>query len=420
MPLLALTYAQSEAAMEAADSDLKYLLSEVGVPEDVQAALYHRGFTSMRLFSGIDETRAEVRTALNAEIGLDHTAGNAERRSTALVLSAWETSRTQQKSSDETRAEARAAMVPRPVPVSEHAMLREALENQIGRLRDYEVPAKSLIAAKLDDIETNLPKLEDLRDVASVEDGEADLLQGSLDAATGTFKMKAARNTVTMPKTAEELRLRHRRIGLAWEMARTKHRNRVWLQGGLVEAYRHLSDHVLGKHVHGLQLPHEQKPRWELVLGYEQEVRKRAYQQPRRGEEPTLEDAMRRAISDPETMNLHFVVPLTTNIAASYSSGSGGRQGGTTAKPGQGGAQSPSKGSKGAGRGPKPVKKLQVKTPDGRPLCFKYNNNNKCVAKNCNFVHQCQRCLGNHPKSACNTVRGDTARANAPPGGGSS
>ena len=152
----------------------------------------------MRLFSGIDETRAEVRLALNAEIGLDHTAGNAERRSTALVLSAWETSRTQQKSSDETRAEARAAMVPRPVPVNEHAMLREALESQIGRLRDYEVPAKSFIAAKLDDIETNLPKLEDLRDVASIEDGEADLLQGSLDAATGTFKMKAARNTVTI------------------------------------------------------------------------------------------------------------------------------------------------------------------------------------------------------------------------------
>ena len=371
----------------------------------------------MRLFSGIDETRAEVRLALNAEIGLEHTAGNAERRSTALVLSAWETSRTQQKSSDETRAEARAAMVPRPVPVNEHAMLREALESQIGRLRDYEVPAKSFIAAKLDDIETNLPKLEDLRDVASLEDGEADLLQGSLDAAT--FKMKAARNTVTMPKTAEELRLRHRRIGLAWEMARTKHRNRVWLQGGLVEAYCHLSDHVLGKHVHGLQLPHEQKPRWELVLGYEQEVRKRAYQLLRRGEEPTLEDAMKRAISDPETMNLHFVVPLTTSIAASHSSSSGGRQGGTTAKPGQGGP-GPNKGSKGAGCGPKPVKKLQVKTPDGRPLCFKYNNNNKCVAKNCNFVHQCQRCLGNHPKSACNTIRNDTAKANAPAGGGSS
>ena len=325
MPLLVLTEAQAQAAMEAADSDLKYLLSEVGVADEVQVALYHRGYTSLRLFSGIDETRAEVRGALNDEIGLDHTAGNVERRNTALVLSAWETAKTQQKSNDENRAEARASMVPRPVPVSEHAMLREALENQIGRLRDYEVPAKSLIAAKLDDIEK---------------------LQGSLDASTGTFKMKAARNTVTMPKTAEELRLRHRRIGLAWEMARTKHRNRVWLQGGLVECYRHLSDHVLGKHVHGLNLPGPRDhPRWELVLGYEQEVRKRAYQLIRRGDEPTLEAAMRRAISDPETMNLHFVVPLTTSLASS-GSGGGGRPAGAAAKPGQGGPQSPGKGSK--------------------------------------------------------------------------
>ena len=71
-------------------------------------------------------------------------------------------------------------------------MLREALENQIGRLRDYEVPAKSLIAAKLDDIETNMPRLEDLRDVASVEDGdvvEGDASEGASVLCTGTKKL---------------------------------------------------------------------------------------------------------------------------------------------------------------------------------------------------------------------------------------
>ena len=114
MPILVLTEAQAQAAMEAADSDLRYLLSEVGVAEEVQVALFHRGYVSLRLFSGMDETRAEVRTALNDEIGLDHTAGNVERRNTALVLSAWETARTQQKSNDENRAEARASIVPRP------------------------------------------------------------------------------------------------------------------------------------------------------------------------------------------------------------------------------------------------------------------------------------------------------------------
>lgn len=153
------------------------------------------------------------------------------------------------------------------------------------------------------------------------------------------------------------------------------------------------------------------------MLGYEQEVRKRAYQLIRQGDEPTLEAAMRRAISDPETMNLHFVVPLTTSLASS-GSGGGGRPTGAVTKAGQGGPQSPGKGCKGAGRAPKGVKKLQVKTPDGRPLCFKYSNNNKCVAKNCNFVHQCQRCLGNHPKSACNTLKGDTAKRVTPPAEG--
>ena len=102
-------------------------------------------------------------------------------------------------------------------------MLREALETQIGRLRDNEVPSKNLIASKMEDIETNMPRHEDLCDVASIEDGEADLLQGNLDPSSGTFKLKAARNTVSMPKTAEELRLRHRRLGVAWEMARTRH-----------------------------------------------------------------------------------------------------------------------------------------------------------------------------------------------------
>lgn len=240
--------------MDQADSDLKYLLSEVGVPEEVQAALYHRGFTSFKLFSGIDESREEARVAVNAEIGLDHTASNAERRCTALVLSAWETARTQQRSNDESRAEARTAMYPRPVPINEHAMLREALEAHIGRLKDYEVPSKNLIASKMDDMETNMPTVAGLRDVSSMEDGEVDLLQGNLDVATGTFKMKAARNTVWMP-------LRHRRLGIAWEMARTKHLNRVWLQGHLIEAFRQLSDHILGRHVSGLALPQEQKPK---------------------------------------------------------------------------------------------------------------------------------------------------------------
>eukprot|EP00435_Cladocopium_sp_Y103_P020454 s3417_g5.t1 len=367
MPLLALTAAEEDAAREAADSDLRYLLTDVGVPEEVQLPLYHRGYTSLRLFSGMDETRTEVRAAVTAEIGLDHAAGNADRRSMALLLSAWETARTQQKANDESRAEARSTMVPRPVPTNEYAMLREALETQMdGRLKDYEVPSKSLVAAKMDDVELNLPRVEDLRDISSIEAGEADVLQGSLDASTGTFKMKPARATVQMPRNPEELRLRHRRLAIAWEMVKTKHRNRVWLQGGLLDIFRQLSDHILGRHVAGLTLPSGQSPQWDTV----------------QGDAPTLEDGLTKAMKDAEVMNLHFIIPVTTSVAAGSASSSS-RPAARPASPAaaKGGTKGKAKG------GNRPTKKLHVKTPDGRPLCFKFNNNNgKCTAKNCNFA----------------------------------
>ena len=404
MPLMPLTEAQADRAMEQGDSDLKYLLSEVGVEEDEQAVLFHQGYTTLRLFSGFDETRTEERAAITAETGIDHTASNAERRAMALILSAWDTARTQQRSNDTSRAEARTSMVPRPVPVNEHSMLREALESHIGRLKENGVPSKNLIASKIEDIETNMPRHEDLRDVTSIEDGEADLLQGNLDPTSGTFKLKAARNTVTMPKTAEELRHRHRRIGVAWEMARTRHRNRVWLQGPLIETFRQLSDHVLGKYVAGLALPHNQKPKWEIVLSYEQEVRKKTYQWVGQGDVPPLEEGLQKAIKDPEIMNLNFVIPATTSIASSSSAAPQYSCRTTSPVASKAGAK-----GKGRGSGPKPTKKLHVKTPDGRPLCFKYKNNNKCTAKNCNFVHQrTAKKTGSHPNSS-STCKGATS-----------
>ena len=384
--------------------DLKYLLSEVGVPAPVQAALFHRGFTNLRLFSGIDETRAEVRTAVTQEIGIDHTATNEERRYMALILSAWETSRTQQRADDQSRAEARLALEPRPVPTSDFAVLREALEQRLGHLRDQEVPGKAFLAAKLEDVETNQPKPEDLREVVSMEDGETDLMHGSIDPSTGVIKVKPTKGSIALPKTPEELRLRHRRIAVTWEMVKTRHNNRTWLEGDVIEAFRLLSDHVLGKHVHGIALPQELKPNWTTVLSYEQEIRKKAYMAVRRGDAPNIATALGKSIKDPEVMNIHFVIPVTTAAALS-----GAR---STTKQTSTSSQSPEgNGGKGA-KGPKGTKKLHVKTGDGKAICFKFNNNNKCSGK-CGFVHVCQKCLGPHPKSSCKSGGGqpDTARA---------
>lgn len=56
------------------------------------------------------------------------------------------------------------------------------------------------------------------------------------------------------------------------------------------------------------------RPAWKLVLSYEQEIRKKAYQLVRVGEESALADTFETACKSPELLNLHFVVmPLTTS-----------------------------------------------------------------------------------------------------------
>eukprot|EP00435_Cladocopium_sp_Y103_P057139 s1572_g19.t1 len=74
------------AAMKSADADLKYHLTAASVPDMVQRALFHKGFTTLPLFSGSDESREAVRAALEAEISLKHDADTESRKSWALVL----------------------------------------------------------------------------------------------------------------------------------------------------------------------------------------------------------------------------------------------------------------------------------------------------------------------------------------------
>ena len=93
------------------------------------------------------------------------------------------------------------------------------VESDLGKLQDDEVPAKSLIAAKLEQIESGDLRAEDLREALCVEDTDVDLFSGIIEHGTGTLKIKPGK---ARPGTPEELRLRHHRIGLAWPIIGSK------------------------------------------------------------------------------------------------------------------------------------------------------------------------------------------------------
>eukprot|EP00435_Cladocopium_sp_Y103_P059148 s1782_g21.t1 len=123
----------------------------------------------------------------------------------------------------------------------------------------------------------------------------------------------------------------------------------------------------------------------------------------------SVEEGILKGIKDAETMNLHFIIPLTTS--ASSSAGSSTK---ATPKTANQPAANPKGNAKGRGKGGKATKKLHVKSADGKAICFRYNNGNKCPG-GCGFVHICQRCLGPHPKSQCGAVT-TRQRPNRPKG----
>ena len=64
---------------------------------------------------------------------------------------------------------------------NEHHAMRLAVEVALGKLKDKEVPAKSVLAAKLEQIESNQPVAELLTEVASLEDSELEAYSAVID-----------------------------------------------------------------------------------------------------------------------------------------------------------------------------------------------------------------------------------------------
>ena len=233
-------------------SDLLFILQEAGVSLANQAQLGHLDVVSVPLFAGLDETRTKAREALAALLPLDVDASAANRLEMAKLLVAWEAAKLQTEATQRNRAEARLGTQQRLLQPSEHQAMRMAVEKVLGSLKDREVPAKQVLAAKLEMIESNMPVVELLTEVASVEDAEIESFEAKIDPVTNTLKIKSGKHSVAAPSTPEELRLRHRRIGLAWDMLSTKHSNRAWLSPNMTDCLRRFSDFILGTQVAGL------------------------------------------------------------------------------------------------------------------------------------------------------------------------
>jgi hypothetical protein len=104
MPLAVLAAGEIDAALAAASSDIRFHFDELLIDQDIQVAIYHGGFTSLRLFTALDESATKVRACLKDDFGMDPATGLAMRRQVALVIAAWESGREQIVSEDRAKS----------------------------------------------------------------------------------------------------------------------------------------------------------------------------------------------------------------------------------------------------------------------------------------------------------------------------
>lgn len=275
--LLLMAAASLEIILKKVEPALRYHMDEAGVSAETQKKVYEQGIVSLRTFAGLEEDRKAVRTVLQSDFGLDPAGNLALRSDVALLLCVWESARTQLSVQEKNRQESKLGMQQRIVQPSDYATMRSAVEAKHGRLKDREAPSKGMIASKLEQVEDGAPIAEDLREVTSFADSEVEAYNAIIDPSMGFLRIRPGKTTTTPPSTPEELRLRHRRIGLAWDFVKARHTTRAWLPTSSVDTFRKLSDYVLGASVAGLRAADQRSPTWSLVPTYELELRKTAY-----------------------------------------------------------------------------------------------------------------------------------------------
>ena len=235
-----------------------------------------------------------------------------------------------------------------------------------------------------------------------------------------------------MPENAEELRARLKLLGHSFVFTRLRYASKAWLRTCTPQVIQEHTDYILGQDVYalaehdpqGVPLP---KPSFAVVLNYEHQVRKLQAKLINKGY--NFETALVAAQKCTVIRERHFSTPNTREILARMKaeheselqrlrqSGQDkgvGREGwgkrGLKRKHNDGGKGNPKgkdgKAGKQEGKGPKRTRTWFDKMPDGKGICFSYNNwANGCTAAKCRFVHACRKCQteghGAWDKQAC-------------------
>ena len=391
------------------DADLVYIWEDSGVSLEHQYLLGQE-YKTIRKFAALADTKAEARGAFTADLAIDPAAGAAQRSALAGLVTSWQIATETNEKDVQHRAEAKNLGVPRPLTFTDRNALYNAYERVYGRLDEKDSPSADYISQKMEEVEQGELLANNLDEVGSKEESLTIAIQSSVDS-TGRLRVTRERKKSKLPTTSEELRAKLKIEGTTLIMLGSKFWNREWFRDLDPNDFTKYVDWLLGEKVYSLQIPKPQAegtqplhPPWTTLLRFEQQVRKEAYKQAlryNRSIKLTLQEAMQNA----ELKEVHFVSPVALAMhqraGASDVSSNPHLPGAELLPPNKWQKKGKDKG-KGKGKGGRFDKRfgfLHSQTPDGRQICYAYQEG-KCKGQ-CGRVDICQLCLGNHPLKDC-------------------
>ena len=385
-------------------SDLQYVWQESDVSLGTQYELAQH-YKTMKVFSSMCDTKADVRAALRTDFRIDAATGPEVRADVAKVLTAWELSRNMTTKEQELQAETKVLGMPRVLQHTERQAMVKAVEVALGKLQDSEIPSNEYLALKVEECEANELQALGLDEVSSRSDTSSSALQTSLDSS-GHVRVTKVKTKGRLPDDTESLRKALKLEGVSWLCMSAKFRNKTWLHGLEMTHWAKYTEYLLGEKVLGLKFnvegqTHAVKPPWAVILSYEQKMRKEVFKWVQAGTH-TIAEGLMAVIRDAELKEAHFTAPIALGVgwnnqrpsvppnkwhrpnSKGKPSAKGVKGGKGKSKPGKGNARDFNGNS------------LATHTPDGRELCFAFNAQG-CSGK-CGRVHACRvrGCYGKH------------------------
>ena len=384
--------------------DLQGLLDARKVPKAVQAELSRNGVDNVPMLSAIAVDRAGLQQIAKDLLGVDASAGGDETIKFAQLFLAWQAAAKRIKIQDEMDAESSVQKEPKVVQLQEMQVLRQKFETQYYKLKETEIPAKGSLEDLFEQVDNGELRPMALRHFGSKADNE-DAEVGSLHLGkAGQVKIRRSRVETPQPATLEEMRAKVVLMANHYIFAKFRYPNKAMLQQINPFTFLDYLGYLTGKHVAQMETQTIDgvtlhKPSVRPLLNYEYQMRKEVVEEVNQGK--CMAGELQRITKNSDVRERHFSTPLAVSSASQALQASWKEKGpGWNPTNPDGGFKGKGKGKKGKGKKGKKQheERLHSTTPDGRQICFAWNNKREGCKGGGQRLHVCRICLDQgHP-----------------------